>query len=204
MNDEAPNIKPGPHTPQEPGRATPGAERAGRSSDEQSATGATRTAADRVILFIGSLAYLGFVPVASGTVAVAVVGIPLYLALRSWLEVGWPAYAAFVVVFTLLSVWIADRTDRILGEEDSSKNVIDEIPGYLIAVFALPTIWQVVVAAFFIERAIDIVKVWPATWIERRMPGGWGVVLDDVVAGLYTLGLLQMAKYFRPAWFGLS
>ncbi len=161
-----------------------------------------RSGLDRLFLFCGSLAYLGFVPFASGTVAVAVVGVPLYLALIGWLKIGWPAYAVFVVVFTLLSVWIADRADKVLGEKDSSKNVIDEIPGYLIAVFALPLTWQIVVAAFFVERAIDIVKIWPATWIERRLPGGWGVVLDDVVAGLYTLGLLHAAVHFAPAWFG--
>ncbi|MBN2563334.1 MAG: phosphatidylglycerophosphatase A [Phycisphaerae bacterium] len=166
---------------------------------------ATRTGLpDRVVLFIGSLAYLGFVPAASGTVAVAVVGVPLYLALAYWLKIGWGAYAAFVVVFTLLSVWIADRTDKVLGEEDSRKNVIDELPGYLVAVFALPVTWQVVVAAFFLERAIDIVKVWPARWIERRVPGGWGVVLDDVVAGLYTLGLLHLGVYVVPQWFGVG
>jgi phosphatidylglycerophosphatase A len=159
---------------------------------------------DRAVLFVASLAYLGFVPVASGTVAVAVVGLPLYLALRVWLDIGWPIYVAFVVLFTLLAVWLAGHADRILGEKDSRKNVIDEIPGFLIALCGLETTWQIVLAAFLLERAIDIVKVWPATWIERRLPGGWGVVLDDVVAGLYTLGLLHLGAQVFPGYLGLA
>jgi phosphatidylglycerophosphatase A len=158
----------------------------------------------RVVLFIGTLAYLGFVPVASGTVAVGVVGIPLYLLLASVFELSWPQYTLVVVGFTLFSIWIADRTDRVLGEKDSKRNVIDELPGYLIALIGLPVTWQFIVAAFFIERGIDIVKVWPASWIERRLPGGWGVVLDDVVAGLYTLVLLRLGLHLVPGWFGAA
>ena len=140
---------------------------------------------------------------ASGTVAVAVVGVPLHLLLRGWLGIGWPAYGAFVAVFTLLAVWVAGRTDRVLNEEDSSRNVIDELPGYLIAVLGLQITWQVVALAFFLERAIDIIKVWPASWIERHLPGGWGVVMDDVVAGLYTLLLLQLGAHVVPGWLGM-
>jgi len=157
----------------------------------------------KAMLFVGSLGYLGFVPVASGTVAVAVVGVPLHLLLVLGLGLGWPAYLAFTVAFTLLSVWIADRADAILGEKDSSRNVIDELPGYLIALTALPVTWRIVVAAFLLERAIDIAKIWPANWIERRLPGGWGVVLDDVVAGMYTLGILRLGLYLAPGWLGV-
>ncbi len=157
-----------------------------------------RSLPDRAVLFVGSLAYLGFVPVASGTIAVAVVGVPLYLALRLWLQVNWPLYAAFVVAFTLLSVWIAGRADQVLHEKDSKRNVIDELPGFLIAMFGLPTTWPLVVAGFLLERALDIAKIWPASWIERRLPGGWGVVLDDVVAGVYTLGVLHAAVRLAP------
>jgi phosphatidylglycerophosphatase A len=144
--------------------------------------GSRRSAAQHVMLFVGSLGYLGFVPIASGTVAVAVVGIPLYLLLVPYLGLTWQMYAAFIVAFTLVSIWVAGATDRILNEKDSHKNVIDEIPGYLIALVALQPTWQLIVAAFFLERAVDIAKIWPANWIERRLPRGWGVVLDDVVA----------------------
>ncbi len=166
-------------------------------------TGTPRTAAQRVLLFVGSLGYLGFVPIASGTVAVAVVGVPLYLLLAVVLKLSWPVYLGVVAAFTLISIWVADRTDRILNETDSKKNVIDELPGYLMALVGLPCTWQIVVAAFFIERAIDIAKIWPANWVERKLPGGWGVVGDDIVAGLYTLALLHGAVRWVPTWLGV-
>jgi phosphatidylglycerophosphatase A len=162
-----------------------------------------RSPADAVVLLVGSLAYLGYVPAASGTVAVAVVGVPLHLILNGRWHVGWTAFGVFVVLFTAFSIWIAGRCDRVLGEKDSKKNVIDELPGYFIAVFLVPVTWQTVVAAFFLERTIDIIKVWPARWIERRVPGGWGVVLDDVLAGFYALILLQLVVRFVPTWLGL-
>lgn len=163
-----------------------------------------RTALDTAILFVGSLAYLGFVPIASGTVAVAVVGVPLHLVLCGWLDLGWPVYAGVVAAFTLFSVWVAGRADRVLNEKDSSKNVIDELPGYLIALIGLPITWQIIVAAFFLERAIDIAKVWPANWVERKLPSGWGVVLDDVIAGFYTLALLHAGIRLLPGWLGVT
>ncbi len=163
----------------------------------------TRSTTDRVFLFVGSLAYLGYVPIASGTIAVAVVGVPSYCLLVGVFKLVPAAYVTCTAALTLLAVWVAGRTDRILGEQDSSKNVIDEIPGYWISLVGLPMTWQMVAAAFFLERGLDIVKLWPANWVERNLPGGWGVVLDDVVAGLYTLAILHLAMRFAPAWFGL-
>jgi len=163
------------------------------------------SARDRLLLFVGSLAYVGFVPVASGTVAVAVVGIPLYLLLmwaipQYFAQSHTAIYIAFCAALTLFSVWIAGHADRILNEKDSSRSVIDEIPGFLIALIGLPVSWKIITAAFFLERAIDIAKIWPASWVERRWPGGWGVVFDDVVAGLYTLAILHAAVRWGPAW----
>ncbi len=162
-----------------------------------------RTPIDRVLLFLASLGYVGFVPVASGTVSVAVVGVPLHLLLIGYFKLAWPSYTLFVVGLTLFAVWLAGHGDRILREKDSSKSVIDEIPGYLIALIGFPITWQIILAAFLLERALDIIKVPPAPWIERRVPGGWGVVLDDVVAGLYALGLLHLLAAWFPNWLGL-
>lgn len=162
---------------------------------------APKTTYDRVLLFIGSMAYIGFVPIASGTVTVAVWGFPLAILLRAVLKLGIPAMVSFIAVFTLFSIWVAGEADRVLNEKDSKRNVIDELPGFLIALVGLPLSWPVLITAFFIERAIDIAKVWPANWIERRLPRGWGVVLDDVMAGIYTLAILHAVYWFQPAWF---
>lgn len=172
------------------------------SSDELPTTSAPmRTRYDTIILFIGSLCYTGFVPFASGTVAVALWGVPLAYLLLEVLQISAPIYAVICVVFTLVSVWVAGESDRVLNEKDSKKNVIDEIPGYLIALIGLPATAPVLIVAFFIERAIDIVKVWPANVIERRFPGGWGVVMDDVVAGIYTAIILHLLAWLKPTWF---
>lgn len=163
-----------------------------------------RTTAQNIILFVGSLAYIGFVPIASGTVTVAVVGIPLHLVLVGYLSWSWQLFAGFVIALTLASVWVAGKTDQILNEKDSSRNVIDELPGYFVALIGLPITWQIIAAAFFLERAIDIAKIWPANWIEDHLPRGWGVVMDDVVAGIYTLVILRAAIWLVPAWMGVG
>ncbi len=155
----------------------------------------------RCLLVIGSCGYVGYLP-ASGTVSVALVGIPVYYFLLSKLPNE--LYAGIVVAFTLLSVWIHDRGDRILGEKDSGKLVFDELVGFFIAMAFFPVVsWQLLVAAFFLERGLDVLKVWPANVLEKRVPGGWGVVLDDVVAGLYTCGILHLLRAYSPSWLGL-
>jgi phosphatidylglycerophosphatase A len=114
-----------------------------------------------------------------------------------------PLYLAVTIGFTLLAVWIHDVGDAILGEKDSRKLVWDELVGFLVACALLPTLtWRLLARAFVVERLIDIVKVPPANWVERRWPGGWGVVGDDVVAGLYTRGVLHVAMALVPALTG--
>jgi phosphatidylglycerophosphatase A len=155
---------------------------------------------EQLLVLAGSLGPLGFTP-ASGTVTVAVVGIPLFWAMHEWRP---SVYVAVVIAFTLASVWLHQVGDRILGEKDSRHLVWDELVGFMIAVAFIPFTWQVAVVAFFLERAIDIVKVPPARQIERKWPGGWGVVGDDVVAGLITWGILQILCRAAPQLMGLS
>ncbi len=159
-----------------------------------------RTAGQRVLLLIGSIGPLGHAP-ASGTVAVAVAGIPLFLLMH---RLPLPWYLAGVVVLTAVAVWVHHLGDRILGEKDSRKLVLDELVGFAVAMTAVPATWQLIVLGFFLERGIDIVKVPPANLIEQKVPGGWGVVGDDVVAGLYTLALLQAGCHLAPGWLGLA
>lgn len=154
----------------------------------------------RVLLWLGSIGPLGHLP-ASGTVTVALVGVPGYFLMHAW-----PLWVriAVMVVFCGASVWLHDVGDRLLGEKDSRKLVWDELVGYWIAVLpATMFTWQIAVATFFLERVIDIVKVPPANSIERRWPGGWGVVGDDVMAGLYTALILAAGLRFAPGWMGI-
>jgi phosphatidylglycerophosphatase A len=135
---------------------------------------------------------------ASGTVAVAVAGVPLYWLMATYVP-SW-AYLVVTVVFTIASMALHHAGDKILGESDSRKLVWDELAGYMFAMFALGWHWKLAVVGFFLERFIDIVKVPPANVIDRKMHNGVGVVLDDVVAGIYTCGLLHLLVHFFP-WF---
>ena len=133
----------------------------------------------------------------------ALVGVPVHYFLLARLSPLY--YAVTVVAFALISVWIHDRGDRLLGEKDSGKLVFDELVGYFIAMAFLPQVtWQVVVLGFFLERGLDVLKIWPANVLEDRAPGGWGVVLDDVVAGVYTCIVLQLLCWCFPAALGLG
>ena len=132
---------------------------------------------------------------------VALVGIPVFIA-ASALDVPLWAYLTALALLTGVSIWIHDVGDRILGEKDSRRLVLDELVGYFIAMIAVWPTWQLIALGFFLERAIDIAKVPGARQIERRVPGGWGVVGDDVIAGLYTLGILHLLMWAAPAAMG--
>ena len=157
---------------------------------------AKRTTAQSLLLLIGTLGPLGYAP-ASGTVAVAVAGIPLYWILTTYLSTT--AYAVVTVIFALAAMALHHAGDRILGESDSRKLVWDELAGFLIAMFMISWNWRIVVIGFFAERFIDIAKIPPANIIDRKMHNGVGVVLDDVVAGVYTCALLHVLLRVFPA-----
>ena len=159
-----------------------------------------RPISHRLVLLIGSLGPIGYVP-ASGTVAVALAGIPLYLLMHR-LRIEW--YIGLTALLAAVSIIIHQAGDRILGEKDSRRLVWDELVGFAVAMTAVPPTWPLITLGFVLERAIDIAKVPPADIVERRLPGGWGVVGDDVVAGLYTLGLLHLGCHLIPGVLGLA
>jgi phosphatidylglycerophosphatase A len=147
-------------------------------------------AAKAVILFISQGAYAGRFPVAPGT-AGTVVGVFLYLGMK-----GLPPahYFAVCVLVILVGMLAAGHAEIILGRTDSPSIVIDEIAGYLTAMFMVPPGWLFIVSGFLIFRVFDIVKPWPLKRLEE-LHGGAGVMLDDVGAGIYTNLLLQLAVY---------
>jgi phosphatidylglycerophosphatase A len=141
-----------------------------------------------------SFGYVGFAPVAPGTVGSAA-AIPLFLLLRSagspWLEV------AVCGVIVVAGAWSARLAERALGVEDPGPVVIDEVVGMLVSLLFLPGTWPVILAAFIAFRVFDIVKPWPAGRLEH-VPGGWGVMADDVMAGVYANLTIQVLMWARP------
>lgn len=103
-------------------------------------------------------------------------------------------YSAFLVFATLLSIKIAGEGERFFGKKDCQVIVIDEVVGIFFTMFLFPPTLPNLAAGFFLFRVFDILKPFPARWVDKRISGGTGVVLDDVVAGLYaniTLSLLS-------------
>jgi phosphatidylglycerophosphatase A len=137
-----------------------------------------------LILFLATGGFSGYAPVAPGTVG-SLVAIPLFWLAANAQQASFPATLVVFAVATLLACWVATRAEVILQEHDSHAIVIDEILGYFAATLFLPPTWSVSLIAFFVFRAFDIVKPFPAGWIDESMPRGYGVVLDDVVSGFY-------------------
>lgn len=133
----------------------------------------------------------GCLPGAPGTFG-SLVGVALYLPLQ---RLPWPWYLAIVIALFALGVWISGQTAKALGVHDDSRIVWDEIVGYLVTMIAAPAGWLWIILGFVLFRVFDIVKPWPIRWIDEKVRGGLGIVLDDVVAGLYGLAILQVIVY---------
>jgi len=146
---------------------------------------------NRAILLCATCGGLGNIPFASGTWG-TLAGIPLFWALARLSPV---AAAAVGGIFVIAACWIADRAGRLYHCADDGRIVIDEVAGYLVAVAGEPFSWTTALAAFFLFRLFDIVKVPPASWVDRNCKHGVGVVVDDLIAGLYALGALQLLRW---------
>jgi phosphatidylglycerophosphatase A len=134
----------------------------------------------------------GFSPFASGTVG-TLGAIPLYLLLAT---IPLPLYLLTLLAFFFFSCWAAGQAEEIFGEKDSGKIVIDEVIGFLITMTAVPPSWLSIVAGFLLFRFFDITKIPPARFFDQKMKNGYGVVLDDVVAGIYACLSLHLLLRF--------
>jgi phosphatidylglycerophosphatase A len=130
---------------------------------------------------------LGYVPKGPGTAGTALgVLIAVLLSVQ-----GTTPLFIITVLLTFFAVWNADCAEKIFGEKDSQKIVIDEVVGMMVTMIAVPLSWQSVLAGFLFFRFFDIVKV-PPIYQTQKLKGGWGVVMDDVVAGVFANIVLQI------------
>jgi phosphatidylglycerophosphatase A len=131
----------------------------------------------------------GLSPYAPGTMG-TLVAIPLYL-LLSQLELL--PYLLVVGCGFLIGIYLCDKTSKTLGVHDHSGIVWDEFIGYWITMIAIPAVtWQWILAGFVLFRFFDIAKPWPVKIADKRVPGGFGIMLDDLLAGLYALACIQI------------
>jgi len=135
----------------------------------------------RFIVLLSSWFYTGYIPLAPGTFG-SLAGVPLcYLVSRLHPFFG----LVFVGGFVSLSIWVADRAETLFQEKDSSTIVIDEVAGITVSLFLIPFNLVQLVLGFLLFRGFDILKPFPIRLIDSRVPAGLGIVLDDVIAGLY-------------------
>lgn len=122
----------------------------------------------------------------------------LWSAIAPFIPAVWRTPAALFGAAVTLAVGIpaATRVERAMGKEDPSCVVIDEVSGQMLALVAAPLHWKSLLAAFILFRAFDILKPSPVRYLER-IPGGAGIMLDDIGAGLYAFGVMQLLLHFR-------
>jgi phosphatidylglycerophosphatase A len=146
---------------------------------------------DRFFLFLAAGFGAGYVLIAPGT-AGTLVAIPIFLVFSS---IPFPLYELTILTFFFFASWISGEAERCWERKDDPRIVIDEIMGYLITMLWLPKTTLFIIFGFFLFRFFDIVKPPPIRLLEK-VKGGYGVVLDDVLAGVYSNIVLQIISYF--------
>jgi phosphatidylglycerophosphatase A len=146
----------------------------------------------QVIIFLATGAYTGYSPVAPGT-AGSVVGLIIgyFFCAPMWQQEPM-IFAAILAAAYVPACLIAGRAEEIFGEHDSSKIVLDEVLGMIATMFLNPITWLSLLGGFLLFRIFDIVKPFPASLIDRKMPGGPGVMLDDLFSGIYANIVLRI------------
>ncbi|MDP8264904.1 MAG: phosphatidylglycerophosphatase A [Candidatus Aceula lacicola] len=130
---------------------------------------------------------IGYAPIAPGSVASVVAGI-----LSVSLFGNMYLYVFVFLVVTIVGFLISGKMEPIVKEKDPSCVVIDEVSGVMITFFMLPKTWPVLITAFFLFRAFDMFKIYPANYFEKK-PGGVGIMMDDIVAGIYANFVMQIS-----------
>jgi|SRR3989338_806142 len=135
---------------------------------------------------------LGYLPFAPGTWG-SLLGILLAYGL-SFLSL--PIASLTLIAFIFFAIWCATHAETYFKKKDASQIVIDEVCGMAISLFCIPFTLQNIFIAFLLFRLFDIVKPFPARLFEQKLKGGYGIVLDDVMAGIYANVMLQGIRLF--------
>jgi phosphatidylglycerophosphatase A len=143
----------------------------------------------RVILLLATGLGTGYSPIAPGTMG-TLLAIPVFLLLSS---IPSPVYEWTIIAFFFLACWVSDKAQSYWGKKDDQRIVIDEIMGFFTAMMWVPGTALFIALGFVLFRLFDIIKPPPARRLEQ-VRGGYGVVLDDVMAGIYANIVLQVIR----------
>ena len=130
----------------------------------------------------------GLAPKAPGTFG-TLAAIPVYL-LLSLLSA--PLFALVVLFLTISGFYICGKAAEDVGVHDHPAIVWDEFVGFFITMFMIPVSWQSILVGFVLFRFFDIVKPWPISFIDKKVAGGFGIMIDDVIAGFFALIIMQL------------
>jgi len=142
----------------------------------------------RPVCFLGLGFGSGLAPFAPGTFG-TIAAIPIYMLME---PLPLTIYLLVTTIFFILGIYICQKSADWLGKDDPSAVVWDEIVGYLVTMIVAPAGWQWVIIGFVLFRIFDIMKPWPVSLADKKLHGGFGIMLDDVVAGIYAAISLQV------------
>ena len=133
----------------------------------------------------------GLMPKVPGTFG-TLAAVPIALVMN---DLGVFYQILFLMIFIPMAVWSSGLSQRLLGRNDPPEVVIDEVAGLLLTIFLLPTSWITLSLGFILFRLFDILKPFPIRRLEKGIKGGTGIVLDDILAGIYANLCLRLVIY---------
>jgi phosphatidylglycerophosphatase A len=147
----------------------------------------------RTALLLATWFGIGSLPVTPGTFG-TVATLPLILILTH----ATPLHKVAVLIILIpVAIWSSGLCARLLGKDDPSEIVIDEVAGFLLTALFLPASWPALLSAFILFRVFDILKPFPIGALDKNIPGGTGIVVDDLLAGVYAyLGTRLLLTFF--------
>jgi phosphatidylglycerophosphatase A len=146
---------------------------------------------EKLALGLSSWFGSGLMPVAPGTFG-TLAALPLAFVMNA---LGGFSEGLFLVVLVITACWSSGVTERLLRREDPPEVVIDEVAGFLLTLFLMPLSWLTLSLGFFLFRFFDILKPFPIGTLEKKIGGGTGIVLDDLLAGAYANLCLRVVMW---------
>ncbi len=146
------------------------------------------------MMIIATGFHTGYLPKAPGTWG-TLVAFPIHFLLIQFSDTIY--FSALALIF-VIAIVTAGCAEKIIDCKDPGVIVIDEIIGMLITLIGAPTHWLAMLMGFALFRLFDILKPFPINWVDQKLNGGTGIVLDDCLAGVYALIILQTICYFFP------
>ena len=149
---------------------------------------------NKAVIFFATGGWIGHIPLAPGTFG-SLVGLGVCFGLAQLSPLGSIVGSIIIVLF---AIWMADEAEKLLAQKDPGKIVIDEIAGMAVTIIGIPFSVTNAAIAFLFFRIYDIAKPFPIRLLERKLRGGLGVVMDDVLAGVFANLTLRLLLLIRP------